>query len=100
MLQCLGMVLLSLQLISTGSAAGISARALLLDAVALCCRLSSTLWLHGYLPVDASGDYIFQAFDIMSLSILAWLLYQVFEAKKHTYQAHEDSLPLLPMVSG
>merc|ERR1719263_764216 len=61
MVQCLGMVLLGLQVISTGNASGISAKALSLDALAICCRLSNTVWLNGYLPVDASGDYIFQA---------------------------------------
>jgi len=55
MIQCLSLVLLGLQLSSAGSAAGISAQTLLLDALALCCRLSSTLWLNGYLPVDATG---------------------------------------------
>merc|ERR1719506_2037019 len=87
MIQCLALALLALQLISTGSAAGISARALTLDAIALCCRLSSTLWLNGYLPVDASGDHIFQAFDLCSLAILLWLLYQVLVVKRATYQA-------------
>merc|ERR1719506_3335602 len=67
MIQCLALALLSLQMISTGSASGISARALSLDAIALCCRLSSTLWLNGYLPVDASGDHVFQIVDICSL---------------------------------
>merc|ERR1719155_388999 len=74
MVQCLGMVLLALQMISTGSAAGISARALTLDALAICCRLSNIVWFNGYLPVDASGDFIFQAIDVCSLVILAWLL--------------------------
>merc|ERR1719446_1998371 len=73
MLQCLAVLLLGLQMLSTGSAAGISARALILDAIALCCRLSSTLWLNGYLPVDASGDHIFQAIDIISLVLVIWL---------------------------
>merc|ERR1719199_715487 len=50
MIQCLALVLLGLQIMSTGSAAGISAKGLALDAFALCCRLSSTLWLNGYLP--------------------------------------------------
>merc|ERR1719506_3484055 len=77
MVQCLALVLLGLQMISSGSASGISAKALSLDALAICCRLSSTLWLNGYLPVDASGDYVYQAFDICSLGVLAWLLYQV-----------------------
>jgi len=100
MLHCLAMALLGLQVLLKGSVSGISAKALLMDALALCCRLSSTLWLNGYLPVDASGDYIFQAFDMLSLCILAWLLHQVFMVKQHTYQADEDSLPLLPIISG
>lgn len=100
MVQCLAVVLMALQVISTGSAAGISGNALALDALALCFRLSSTLWLNGYLPVDASGDYVFQAFDICSLCILAWLLYQVFIVHKNTYQANEDSLQITPLILG
>jgi len=100
MLQCLAVALLGLQVTATGSAAGISARALMLDALGLCCRLSSTLWLNGYLPVDASGDYAFQLIDICSLALLAWLLHQVLVVKKHTYQAEADSLPIGPMIVG
>lgn len=100
MLHCLGMALLALQVLLTGSVAGISAKALLLDALAVSCRLSSTLWLNGYLPVDASGDFIYQAFDILSLGIVAWLLHQVFVVRSYSYQADEDSLTLLPMVVG
>jgi hypothetical protein len=100
MLQTLAVALLAVQVLLTGSMSGISAKTLLLDVLALCCRLSSTLWLNGYLPVDASGDYLYQAFDILSLGLLAWLLHEMFATKRHTLQADEDSLPLLPLVSG
>lgn len=100
MLQCLSVSLLGIQVISAGSAAGISARALSMDVLAICCRLSSTLWLNGYLPVDASGDHIFQAIDICSLFILFWLLHQILVDKKQTYQAEADSFPIAPMVFG
>jgi hypothetical protein len=100
MLQTLALALLAVQVLLTGSMSGISAKTLLLDILALSCRLSSTLWLNGYLPVDASGDYLYQAFDIFSLGILAWLLHEMFVTKQNTYQADEDSLPLLPLVSG
>merc|ERR1719287_462475 len=96
MVQCLGMVLLALQMISTGSAAGISAKALSLDALAVCCRLCNTVWLNGYLPVDATGDYIFQAIDVCSLMILIWLLYQVSIVKRASYQAEDDNLSIFP----
>jgi hypothetical protein len=100
MLQCLAVGLLSLQVMFANSAAGISARALFLDALAICCRLSSTLWLNGYLPVDASGDHVFQVIDICSLVMLIWLLRTVLVTKRHTYQAEEDTFPLLPVICG
>merc|ERR1719247_2656442 len=89
MVQCLAVVLMALQMVSTGSASGISARALSLDALAICCRLSSSLWLNGYLPVDATGDHLFQAVDICSLGVLVWLLHQVLVVRKQSYQAEE-----------
>jgi len=100
MCQCAAIGLLALQVISTGSASGISARSLTLEAWSLCFRLSSTLWLNGYLPVDASGDHLFQAIDICSLCVVAWLLHQVLVVRQHTYQAEADSLSILPMAVG
>merc|ERR1719502_1813859 len=100
MLQCLGIALLSLQVMTSGSAAGISVKALVLDGVALVCRLSSTLWLNGYLPVDASGDYVFQAIDICSLLMIIWLLCHVMFERQHTYQAEEDNMPVGHMTAG
>lgn len=98
MLQCLAVGLLGLQVKISGSAAGISARTLSLDAVGILCRLSSTLWLNGYLPVDASGDYLFQAIDVCSLLLIIWLLREVLMTHKNTYQAEEDCLPVGAMV--
>jgi len=98
MLQCLAVVLLALQVLCTGSAAGISVKALTLDAIGLCCRLSSTVWLNGYLPVDASGDWVYQAFDVCSLCVLVWLLSQVWGSRQQSYQAEADSMPVVPMT--
>jgi len=100
MLQCLAFALLCLQTLVTGHCAGISARALGLDALALCCRLSSTTWLHGYLPVDASGDWVYQAVDFCSLALVLWLLRRLFTEQRFSYQAEEDTFPLAPMVLG
>jgi hypothetical protein len=98
LLQCLGLALLALQVISTGSAAGISARTLILDAIALSCRLSSTLIFNGYLPTDLSGDYCFQLIDLCSCCILGWLIHQVLVVKRDTYQVEDDCLPAFPMA--
>merc|ERR1719401_1091058 len=96
--QCLGITFLCMQVLSSGTAAGISAGSLLLDALAIGFRLSSTLWLDGYLPVDKSGDHVYQAVDICCLILLVWLLYYVRKVKGSTYQASEDSFRVCPTV--
>lgn len=98
MFQCLAVALLGFQSVASGSAHGISALSLKLEALALVCRLSSTTWLNGYLPVDASGDFIFQAVDIGSLVLTLWLIRHLTVVQKSTYQASEDSLPVVPMM--
>merc|ERR1719343_1994283 len=100
MCQCLAIALLGIQMLSSGSAAGVSARALALEAVSFSCRLSSTTWLNGYLPVDASGDLVYQLVDVCSLMIVLGLLYYVLVVQRGTYQSDADSLPALPAVLG
>jgi len=100
MLQCLAISLLCLQTLANGSAAGLSARALGLEAASLALRLSSTTWLNGYLPVDASGDMIYQLVDVCSLAMVLWLLHQVVVVHRGSYQADADSLPVGHMLLG
>jgi VanZ family protein len=100
MAQCLAVALLGLQILSSGTAAGISARALALEALSFSCRLSSTTWLNGYLPVDASGDFVYQLVDVLSLLMVLGLIYHVLVTYRRTYQEDMDSLPVLPVVLG
>lgn len=98
--QCLGISLLWIQIQSGKSAAGISAKALILDALAICFRLSSTLFLDGYLPNSRDGDYMYQAFDVCSVLMLLFLLRLVFKTHANTYQASEDTFPIGPTLLG
>ena len=77
LVQCLGVSFLCIKVASSGSAEGVSAGALKLDAFAFAFRLSSTTWLNGYLPVDRSGDFAIQAVDMCSLVMVLWLLRRV-----------------------
>jgi hypothetical protein len=95
--QCLAMTMLCIQSIISGKATGISASSLMLEAAAICLRLSSTLWLDGYLPSDSSGDYVYQFFDICSLLLVAFLLRQVFVVHRSTYQDYDDNCPVGPL---
>jgi len=96
--QCLAFSLLGVQIIGSGSVAGISAKSLSLDAFALASRLSSTLFFNGYLPSDQTGDWIYQAFDCLSLAMVLWVLYHVCSARRTTYEADEDAFPALPLA--
>jgi hypothetical protein len=99
--QCLAMALLAMHVLAKGSVKGVSARALALEAMSFAFRLSSTTWLNGYLPVDASGDMVYQAVDVCSLLIVAWLLYHVLVGEgRRSYDRESDSLPVVPMVAG
>lgn len=98
LLQCLAFITLAMQTISSSSAAGISARSLVLEAAALCCRLSSTTWLQGYLPIDASGDWIHQSVDVCSVLVVLWLLREVLVTRRSTYQKHQDTFDVLDVT--
>merc|ERR1719343_952317 len=100
MLQTFAFALLGMQVTFARNACGISARALVLDAMALVCRLSSTMVRDGYLPVDASGDWMYQVVDICSLALVLWLVYQVLVVHKDTYQETEDSFPAVYVALG
>lgn len=98
--QCLAFSLLGIQIISNNGVAGISAKSLLLDVFALVCRLSSTLFLDGYLPSDQTGDWMYQAFDVLSLAMVLWILYRVLSVQRNTYEADEDAFPARPLALG
>jgi len=98
LVQCLGISLLWIQVVCSGSAAGISASALKLDAIAVGFRLSSTLWLHGYLPTDLSGEYLYQATDVVSLVLLLLLLRRMAVVRDCRSQDSEEAFRIGPMV--
>lgn len=98
--QCLAFSLLAVHALSTGSVQGISAKSLQLEAIALGCRLSSTVWLEGYLPSDMTGDFLYQIFDAGSLLMVLWLLHRVLHVQSTTYEASEDVLPVGPFALG
>jgi len=92
--QCLATGLLVKQSFSSSSTAGISANALILDALALVCRLSGTVWLDGYLPVDWTGDWLYQLIDICSLVMVLWLLHDMFIDRPYLRKKEADTFPV------
>jgi len=93
-LQCLGFVLLAMKVQNHRSTTGLSGKMLAMYGLTLCFRLSSTLHLNGYLPVDQTGDWAYQAIEICSLALVAYLMRCVFVTHRSTYQEQHDSFPI------
>lgn len=98
--QCLGFWLLQQKVDSARSAAGVSSKMLEMYLVMLMFRLSSTLIKEGYLPIDRSGDHIYQAADIGSFVLVCKLLWCVNKKYKTTYEKEFDSMPVWNAVPG
>jgi hypothetical protein len=98
--QCLAFCLLGVHALSTGSVKGISGKSLQLEAMAVICRLATTLWFQGYIPTDDTGDGMYQCIDAVSLVLVLGLLYRVLTVPDRTYEAEADSLPVLPLAAG
>jgi hypothetical protein len=75
-LQSLAFGLLSLQLQRKPSTS-VSPKMLMLYALVCAVRLTSTLNKNGYLPVDKTGDWVYQTADIVTLAILVQLIFRV-----------------------
>merc|ERR550514_466676 len=76
--QALALVLVLLQIEATKTVAGISAKSFTLLAGAFALRLVSTIFCDGYLPLDATGDYVYQIADILSLGMTIKVLHSCY----------------------
>lgn len=96
--QCLGFTLLNFKVRSTKSVAGLSSGMFVLFILHLTLRLTSTCIKNGYIPVDRSGDYMYQFLDLVSLGMCCNILYRIHKVHAYTYQEGHDTLPLMPIV--
>jgi hypothetical protein len=98
--QCLGFLLLTLKVRGQKSVSGLSSRTLNLFVIHLASRLVSTSLKNGYIPMDKTGDYMYQVIDACTLALVVHLVYCVHKSYAHTYQEEYDTLPLEPLVAG
>jgi len=98
LIQCLGFLLLTLKVRAQKSVHGLSSRTLEMYVLVFFVRLCSTTRKNGYIPVDRSGDHLYQLGDIISLVLAVQLLYCIHKTHKSTYQAQYDTLSCMPLV--
>lgn len=97
-------ILLLVHLVGDKTAAGVSAKSLLLFSISFLCRYFGTSIGVGYLPVDKSGDYL-PYVELLSFFIAVATLVFVLVINRATYAQEEDSfgknvIPGVPHVFG
>jgi len=92
--QCLGFFCLSTKVRKHKSVEGLSSKTLEMYFLFLVTRLSSTLFKNGYLPVDRSGDFVYQLADIGTLLVVLHLLYTMHRKYPDSYDKDSDSLQI------
>merc|ERR1719159_45253 len=97
-LQCLAFILLNAKVDMQKSVAGISAKTLKVYVLVFVFRLCSTMVKNGYLPVDQSGDWVFQTADVLSLVMTVKLLRKMYTSHRGTYQEDYDTFDVFRLV--
>jgi len=89
--QCLGFCLLRLKVRRQRGAVGISSRTLQMFVFTYVCRLFSTLQYNGYLPVDRTGDWVYQLCEVVAFLVAVSLLASIHSVHSESYEAHHDT---------
>jgi len=95
-IQCVGYTCLALKISQTQSVAGISGQTVVLQALSYALRLCSTTWLEGYIPVDETGDWLYQSLDVFALLMALQIIYCVFKSHRYSYQ--EEDAQHVPII--
>jgi len=96
-LQCLGFCLLLLQVMRGRGTKSISVRTLVLFVLVLSSRLYSTQQAIAYVPVDRSGDWLYQAIEATSLLLAIIITCIMFKVSKDEFP-QEDTFNVVPLV--
>ncbi|CAD7928603.1 unnamed protein product [Amoebophrya sp. A25] len=90
LLQACGLLSIWAAVHSQQGAGGFSLRMIFLQAIALMARLSSNCYLKGYLPVDDSGEYIYNSISWTALTACLGILFQVARYEHPALRAAVD----------
>lgn len=92
--QTLGWYALLHKILKQKSVAGVSLYTVEMLIAAYAVRLWSTLMMSGYLPMDSSGDGVYQAADFIGLGIACGTWQCITETHRKTHDKHLDTLDL------
>lgn len=96
-IQCLGFGLLLLQVIRGRGTTSISLRTLAMYIILLCFRLYAVCLHESYIPVDRSGDYLYQMIEATSLVLVIATFYKMLTIFEDDYP-REDKFNILGLI--
>merc|ERR1719199_744598 len=85
-IQLFALVCLMYQVHQQRGVQGVSMRSLIMQCLVYGLRLSSSTWLKGYIPTDATGDGLYQALDFSTLTLAGYLIYSAMSHYRCSYQ--------------
>ncbi|CAD8186567.1 unnamed protein product [Paramecium pentaurelia] len=85
-IQCFGFGLVFVTISITKETSGLSKQTFICCAQALLARLFSILTFEGYLPSDATGDYVYRLFEILSLIFCILTAFSIKNNKQELFQ--------------
>lgn len=76
------------------SVSGISMKMIGLQGTSCAIRLAGTSWLNGYVPVDSTGDGLYQVLDLSIVMMSFFIFYHgQFGWYRWTYEPAQDTFP-------
>jgi hypothetical protein len=96
--QCLGFALLLLQVIRGRGTKSVSLRTLVLYVLVLSFRLYATCFYESYIPVDRSGDYLYQTIEATSLVLVIVTLYKMLTVFEDDFPS-EDKFGIVGLMA-
>lgn len=93
LIQVVALAALAIAVTARESVRGISLRSCAMQGLSFALRLGSTCWLKGYIPVDSTGDWLYQLSDFVACCICMGICSLGYNKYRHTYHEAEDTFP-------
>eukprot|EP00397_Hematodinium_sp_SG-2012_P051240 GEMP01059944.1.p1 GENE.GEMP01059944.1~~GEMP01059944.1.p1 ORF type:complete len:273 (+),score=26.49 GEMP01059944.1:306-1124(+) len=88
-------IVLTVSIKQRRSVAGLSLKMIHMQRMSSTARLMSTLWMNGYVPMDSTGNGLYQFLDVLIVIFCSIIIYSSsYGPLRETYEAHRDTFPL------
>lgn len=94
---CFALLALFINSVLKESLSGVSQKSLQMQILVLTLRLSNTLWLKGYTPVDSTGNWFYQFLDCCTVMFAFWNIVLFWDVRRFGKQKAEGGWPIAGM---